>query len=59
MSGIDSHTDRPFDREFITEEKVPRRALFDPGSYWTYEHTIITMGHYIDGLVLKYDVTGN
>jgi hypothetical protein len=59
MSGIDSHTNQPFAREFITEEKVPRRALFDPWSYWTYEDTIMTMGHYIDGLVLKYEVTGD
>lgn len=59
MSAIDSHTDEPFDEDFITEEKVPRRAMFDPWSFWTYEDSIMTMGHYIDGLVLKYEVTGD
>ena len=35
FSGIDSHTNQPFARDFITEEKVPRRALFAPWSFWT------------------------
>lgn len=57
MSGIDSHTDEPFPESFITEEKVPRRANFDPWSYWTYEDSIKTAGHYMEGLVLKYELT--
>lgn len=59
MSGIDRLTGRPFDRDFITEEKVPRRAMFDPWSYWTYEDSIMSAGHYIDGLVLRYEYSGD
>lgn len=59
MSGIDSHTNRPFDRSFVTDRKVPRRAMFDPWSYWTYEDTMMSTGHYLEGLVLKYEVTGD
>ncbi|MCK5118919.1 MAG: hypothetical protein KAQ78_05020, partial [Candidatus Latescibacteria bacterium] len=58
-SGIDSHTDAPFDRDFITPQKVPRRAAFDPWSFWTYEDSVMSMGSYLDGLVLKYEVTGD
>ena len=29
-SGIDAQTDQPFDRDFITPIKVPRRADIDP-----------------------------
>ncbi len=32
MSGIDSHTDEPFDPSFRTPRKVPRRAAHDPWS---------------------------
>lgn len=59
MSTIDSQTGCPFERDFITEEKVPRRAMFDPWSWWTYEDSVMTAGHYIDGLVMKYEMTGN
>lgn len=58
-SGIDSHTGRPFEREFITPRKVPRRAEFDPWSYWSYEDSVMTMGLYLDGLVLQYELTGD
>ena len=58
MSGIDSHTHQPFERDFITPIKVPRRAQFDPWSYWTYEDSVMSMGLYVDGLVLKYQATG-
>lgn len=58
-SGIDSHTGKPFDRDFITPRKVPRRAAFDPWSYWTYEDSVMAMGLYLDGLVLQHQVTGN
>jgi len=56
-SGIDSHTNKPFARDFITPRKVPRRAAFDPWSYWTYEDSVMSMGLYLDGLVLQYEVT--
>ena len=56
--AIDSHTGVPFGRDFITPRKVPRRASFDPWSYWTYEDSVLSMGLYLDGLVLKYGVTG-
>jgi len=59
MSTVDSHTGRPFEREFVTTEKVPRRARFDPWSWLTYEDSIMTAGHYIDGLVMKYEITGD
>ncbi len=58
-SGIDSHTNQPFDRNFITPRKVPRRATFDPWSYWTYEDSVMSMGLYLDGLILQYEVTGD
>lgn len=58
-SGIDSHTNQPFARDFITPCKVPRRAAFDPWSYWTYEDSVMSMGLYLDGLVLQYEVTGD
>jgi hypothetical protein len=58
-SGIDSHTDKPFAREFITRPKVPLRAAFDPWSYWTYEDSVMTMGLYLDGLMLQHAVTGD
>jgi len=58
-SGIDSHTGKPFKREFITPVKVPGRAQFDPWSYWTYEDSVMSMGLYLDGLILQYEVTGN
>ena len=58
-SGIDSHTDRPFDRDFITPIKVPRRADIDPWAYWTYEDSVMSMGLYIDALVQKHEVTGD
>jgi rhamnogalacturonyl hydrolase YesR len=58
-SGIDSHTNRPFAREFMTPCKVPWRAAFDPWSYWTYEDSVMSMGLYLDGLVLQYEVTGD
>lgn len=55
-SSIDSHTGKPFERDFITSVKVPRRAVFDPWSYQTYEDSILIIGLYIDGLILKYGV---
>ena len=58
-SYVDSHTNRPFDRGFVTPIKVPRRAAFDPWAFWTYEDSILTTGLYIDGLILKYKVTGD
>lgn len=45
-SGIDSHTNRPFERDFITLRKVPRRAAFDPWSYWTYEDSVMSIPKY-------------
>lgn len=56
-SGIDSHTGKPFGRDFITPRKVPQRAAFDPWSYWTYEDSVMSMGLYLDGLILQYEVT--
>ena len=58
-SGIDAHTDAPFAEAFITPRKVPRRAAGDPWSYWSYEDSVMSMGLYLDGLVLKYQVTGD
>ena len=58
-SGIDSHTGRPFERDFITPIKVPRRARFDPWAYWTYEDSILASGLYIDGLILQHELTGD
>ena len=58
MSGIDSHTDKAFDPSFLTPRKVPRRAAHDPWSYWTYEDSVMSMGLYLDALVLQYEVTG-
>ena len=58
-SGIDAHTNAPFDPDFITPQKVPRRAAFDPWSYWTYEDSVLSMGLYIDALDLKYEATGD
>ncbi len=57
VSGIDSHTNQPFARDFITPRKVPRRAAFDPWSYWTYEDSVMSMGLYLDGLMLQFEVT--
>ncbi len=57
VSGIDAHTNQPFARDFITPRKVPRRAAFDPWSYWTYEDSVMSMGLYLDGLMLQYAVT--
>ena len=59
MSAADCRTGKPFAREFITEEKVARRAMFDPWSWWTYEDSIMCAGHYIDGLVMRYEMTGD
>ena len=56
-SGIDSQTGRPFEHGFITPQKVPLRASIDPWSYWTYEDSVLSTGLYLDGLVLKYEVT--
>ena len=58
-SGIDSHKNQPFDQGFLTPRKVPRRAAFDPWSYWTYEDSVMSMGLYLEGLVLKYEATGD
>ena len=57
-SGIDAQTDTPFEKVFITPRKVPRRAAADPWAYWTYEDSMMSMGLYLDGLTLKYQVTG-
>lgn len=59
ISAVDCRTDRPFDRALLTPNKVPRRAAFDPWSWLSYEDSIMTMGHYIDGLVMKYELTGD
>ena len=59
MSGIDSHTGRPYERDFITPVKVPRRAAFDTWTYWTYEDAVMQMGLYIHAQVLKHDATGD
>jgi hypothetical protein len=56
---IDRFTGKPFERDFITPIKVPRRADIDPWSYWAYEDTVETTGAYIYGLVSKYRVTGD
>ena len=56
---FDLRTGKPFPREFITPNKVPRRADIDPWAYWTYENTIENMGMYFDALVRKYEVTGD
>ena len=58
-SFIDLRTGKPFPREFITPNKVPRRADIDPWAWWTYENSIENMGMYIDALVRKYEVTGD
>lgn len=57
--GIDVLTGKPFTRDFITPIKVPQRAAFDSWSYWTYEDSVLSTGLYLDGLVLKYEVTGD
>lgn len=59
LSGIDLQTNAPFARHLITADIVPRRAMFDPWSYWTYEDSAMTAGHYIDGLVMKHELTGD
>ena len=56
---IDVSTGRPFEPEFITNTKVPRRADVDPWAWWTYEDTVESTGVYIDGLIRKYRVTGD
>lgn len=56
-SGINYKTGKPFEKEFITPVKTCRRAYFDPWSYWTYEDSVMTMGLFMDGLILKYEIT--
>jgi len=58
-SGIDLRTGKPFERDFVTPVKVSRRAAFDPWTYWTYEDSIMAMGQYIDGLLRKFELTGD
>jgi hypothetical protein len=58
-SAIDSQRDAPFERDFITPIKVPRRAAAEPWAYWTYEDSVMSMGLYLDALVLKHKVTGD
>ena len=57
-SGVDMRTGKPFAPEFLTPRKVGRRAAFDPWSYWTYEDSVMSLGLYLDGLVLQHEVTG-
>ncbi len=56
-SAIDSQRDAPFERDFITPVKVPRRACAEPWAYWTYEDSVMSMGLYLDALMLKHEVT--
>ncbi len=56
---VDVQTGKPFEKDFITREKVARRAAFNPWAWWTYEDSIQNSGHYLDGLVRKYEVTGD
>src|SRR5688572_15069923 len=58
-SGIDGQTNQPFDPALLTPPTVPRRAECDAWNYWTYEDSVICIGLYIDGLVRKYEVTGD
>ena len=58
-SSVDVATGLPFERWFISANKVPRRALFDPWSFWTYEDSIMGLGFHIETLVLKHELTGD
>jgi len=58
--GIDVFTNRPIARELLTRTTVPRRAAqVDPWAYWAYEDSVQNTGIYLDGQVLKYEVTGD
>ncbi|MHC4887509.1 MAG: hypothetical protein ACYTGH_20730, partial [Planctomycetota bacterium] len=58
-SAIDGHTGAPYDQDFITPIKVPRRAHDNPWAFWTYEDSILGTGLYIDALMQQYAVTGD
>lgn len=58
-SGLDAFTGQPFDPVVFTPLTVPRRADVDPWAYWTYEDSVQNTGIYLDGQVLKYEVTGD
>lgn len=58
-SGIDACSNKPFERSVITPSRVPRRSAFDPWTYWSYEDAIIGHGLYLEGLIRKYEVTGD
>ncbi len=59
MSAIDSSTGRPFEPDFITPIKVPRRADIDPWAFWTYEDSVMAMGLYMDALMRQHAVIGD
>ncbi len=68
-SYVDVRTGRPFDETYVAHFKeealqakawqANRRADSDPVTYWSYEDSVITAGHYMVALVLKYEVTGD
>src|SRR5688500_235071 len=59
---VDALTGRPFERDQIGRAQVVRRAAGEPWmpwAWWTYEDTIQNAGNYLDGLVLKFEQTGD
>jgi len=58
-AGIDSHTGKPFDADYLKPIKVPRRAQFDPVSWWTYEDSAMALGFLLDARLLEHQITGN
>lgn len=56
---VDGFTDQPLSEKLVTADCVPRRATFNPLAYWAYEDSVMNMGLYLDGLLLKYQATGN
>lgn len=58
-SAVDVETGEPVAAERLTPLKVPRRADIDPWAYWAYEDSVQNTGNYIDGLVRKYEMTGD
>lgn len=68
-SYVDVRTGKPFEESYVAHFKElernakkwseHNRANRDPVTYWSYEDTIATAGYYMEGLILKYEVTGD
>ena len=58
-AAVDAHTGRPFAADEFTAIRIPRRADVNPWAYWAYEDSVQNTGAFIDGLVRKYEVTGD